>query len=310
MHHKFVNRITCTLLLGLATATVQAQDASAACDRACLRQLLDNYLTAVFMHDPSAAGLADDHFSTDDTVAVSNGEGFWKNVSGYGGAQGRYFDPVNETAAFLGLLKKDGQDTITSVRIRVTGRKISEAEWITGQLGMGGIGDADPQGLVKYPPPSESLPPSQRSTRFLMIALANNYFQANKNHDATWLPNDPGCTRVENGIGPRAAAPPNSAPAPGGALIATGCLSGFSVMDRATTDFALRRFTVVDEEAGMILGTGIYVRYAGTGRRDNLVSEYFLIRDGKIHAIWSAMHFLPLGAPVLTGWEQRHGIWR
>ena len=22
------------------------------------------------------------------------------------------------------------------------------------------------------------------------------------------------------------------------------------------------------------------------------------------------MHFLPLGAPVITGWEQRHGIWR
>jgi hypothetical protein len=310
MHRQLLGRFAYGALLWFVTATVQAQDVSAACDRACLRQLLDNYLTAVFKHDPSAAGQADDHYATDDTVAISDGEGFWKNVSGYGGAQGRYFDPVNETAAFLGLLKKDGQDTITSVRIRVSGRKISEAEWITGQLGMGGIGDADPQGLVKYPPPNEPLLPSQRSSRFLMIALANNYFQANKNHDASWLPNDPGCVRVENGIGPRAATPPNSAPGQGGASMASGCLSGFSVMDRATTDFALRRFTVVDEEVGMILGTGVYVRYAGTGRRDNLVSEYFLIRDGKIHAIWSAMHFLPLGAPVLTGWEQRHGIWR
>ena len=57
-------------------------------------------------------------------------------------------------------------------------------------------------------------------------------------------------------------------------------------------------------------GTGIYIRYAGLPLQHNIVSEYFLIRKGKIHAIWSAMYFLPLGAPDLTGWENRHGIWR
>jgi hypothetical protein len=310
MHRQFLGLVIGLALLRLVAVTAQAQDTSAACDRACLQQMLDKYLVAVFKHDPAAAQLTDDHYATEDTVVIHNGEGFWKNVSGYGAAQGRYFDPVNETAAFLGLLKQDGQDTITSVRIRVVDHKISEAEWITGQLGMGGLGDADPQGLLKSPPPNELLPPSQRSSRFLMIALANNYFQANKDHDASWLPNDPDCVRVENGVGPRAAVQSTAAPAQGAAAMGPGCLSGFSGMDKFTTDIALRRFTVVDEEAGMILGTGIYVRYAGTGRRDNLVSEYFLIRDGKIHGIWSAMHFLPLGAPDTTGWEQRHGIWR
>jgi hypothetical protein len=296
-------------LLWLLVTAAQAEQPRPDCDRACLQQMLDRYLTAVFRHDPSAAQLSDDHFATEDTVVVGNGEGFWNNVSGLGAVQGRYFDPVNETAAFLGLLKQDGQDTITSVRIRVIDHRVSEAEWINGKLGMGGTGSDDPQGLVQFPPPHDLLPPAKRSSRFLMIALANNYFQANKDHDASWLPNDPGCKRVENGVGQRPAAQTGAA-GQGGAGLGPGCLSGFSGMDKFTTDFALRRFTVVDEDAGMVLGTGIYVRYAGTGRRDNLVSEYFQIRDGKIHGIWSAMHFLPLGAPVATGWEQRHGIWR
>jgi hypothetical protein len=290
------------------SVAAQAQDASSTCDRACLRQMLDTYMTAVIKHDPGAAQLSANHYATEDTAVVHSGEGFWKNISGYGAAQGRYFDPVNETAAFLGLLKQNGEDTIISVRIRIADHKVSEAEWITGQLGMGGQGEADPQGLAKYPPSTELLPQDKRSTRFLMIALANNYFQANKNHDASWLPNDPDCVRVENGIGPRTAISP--AAAPGAAAMAGDCLSGFANMDKATTDNALRRFTVIDEEAGMILGTGVYVRYPGTNRRDNLVSEYFLIRDGKIHRIWSAMHFLPLGTPVVTGWENQHGIWR
>jgi hypothetical protein len=300
MHRQTLVRAACAVLLGLMASIAQAEG-DAACDRSCLRQSLEKYLSAVIAHDPAAAALSDDHFATEDTVVVPNGEGFWKSITGYGGAQGRYFDPANETAAFLGLLKKNGQDTIISVRIRVAARKVSEAEWITGELGMGGQGAADPQGLVQFPPPNEVLPAAKRTSRFMMIALANNYFQANKDHDASWLPDDPTCVRVENGI---------ASSRPGATTLGPGCLSGFNRMDQFTTDIALRRFTVVDEEAGMILGTGIYVRYAGTNRRDNLVSEYFQIRDGKIHRIWSAMHFLPLGAPVTHGWEQRHGIWR
>lgn len=298
-----IGRVPAVLLL--ISCAAQAQEVPPTCDRGCLRQMLDTYMTAVFKHDPAAARLSTDHYATQDTAVIRNGDGFWRNIDGYGGAAGRYYDPVNETAAFLGLLKQDGKDTITSVRIRIVDHKVSEAEWITGELGMGGQGNADPQGLVKYPPSTELLPKQKRASRFLMIALANNYFQANKDHDGSWLPNDPTCIRVENGVGPHSSGPGSASSA-----MAHGCLSGFASMDKMTTDNALRRFTMIDEEAGMILGTSVYVRYAGTNRRDNLVSEYFLIRDGKIHRIWSAMHFLPLGAPVMTGWEQRHGIWR
>jgi hypothetical protein len=260
-------------------------------------------MTAVFMHDPAAVPLTVDHYATENTLVIHAGAGFWKDVSGYGAAQSRFFDPVNETAAFLGLVKKNGQDVITSVRIRVTDRKVSEAEWIEGTKGMMGKGEANPQALAQHPAPDGILPASQRSSRFMMVALANNYFQANMDHDGSWLPDDPQCVRLENGVG-------GSGNLATGAGDHHGCLAGFASMDKMTTDLAHRRFTVVDEEAGMVLGTGIYVRYAGLPLQHNLVSEYFLIRKGRIHAIWSAMYFLPEGAPDLTGWENRHGIWR
>src|SRR5690349_1121059 len=89
--HGFVERAvtlgTVAAVLG-ATAlfeptAARAQQASAECDRACLRQALDTYLAAVFKHDPAAARLSDDHYATQNTGVVRVGEAFWKEVSGY-----------------------------------------------------------------------------------------------------------------------------------------------------------------------------------------------------------------------------------
>ena len=125
-------------------------------------------MAAVFKHDSGAAPLTLGHYASENTTVIHPGEGFWKDVSGYGAAQGRFFDPVNETAAFLGLVKKGGQDVVTSVRIRVTDHRISEAEWIEGTKGRMGKGEANPQGLARRPPAEVILPPSQRSSRFIM----------------------------------------------------------------------------------------------------------------------------------------------
>src|ERR1700722_7009509 len=118
MSNHFIARAMSLLALAapLLLASAGAQAASADCDRACLRRALDTYLTAVFKHDPGAAALTDDFLATENTVETHKSEGFWKSVSGYGELQRRYLDPVNETAAYFGLLKKDGHDQITSLR--------------------------------------------------------------------------------------------------------------------------------------------------------------------------------------------------
>jgi hypothetical protein len=293
MSHHFITRTTSVGLLAstLLLASAAAPAATGDCDRACLRQALDTYLTAVFKHDAGAAHLSDDHYATENTAAIKNGEGFWKEFSGYGEVQRRYFDPMNESAAFLGLLKQDGQDKIVSVRIKVDGGKVSEAEWIVSHDGNGRV--PDPQGLIKAPPPEGALPASQRTSRFLLKSIADDFYQGVSDHYGSWVPEEATCYAIEIGTPIRA---------PKG-----HCVDDFEGMAQTTKDIELRRYPLVDEEAGIVLCDVIFVRFHGVARQDNLVNEYIWIRSGKIAGWWTSMHFLPLGSPVTSGWENRKG---
>jgi len=269
MSRHFTSRASGLGAVGLAALLLtcplaRAQDAAASCDRACLRQALDTYLAGVFKHDPSAARLTDDHYATLNTAAVRNGEGFWKDISGYGALQRRYFDPVNGAAAYLGLLQQNGKDVISSVRVKVEpgkGNRVSEAEWFVQP-------EADPQRMLGYPPPEGSLPESERSSRFYLISMANNYFQSGVDHDASWIPTDLRCKDPE----------PN--PMRSALRHADICHDNFNIYKNITKDLALRRFPLVDEEAGVVLGAAIWVRYPGVTRKDNMVNEYFQVRNG------------------------------
>lgn len=275
----------------LTSVTALAQEDTAACDRKCLRESLDNYLSAVFKHDATAVRLSDDHYATENAVEVKSGEGFWKEFSGYGEVQRRYLDPLNGSAAFLGLLKQDGQDKIVSVRIKVDGGRVSEAEWIVSHEGNGRM--PVPEGMIKSPPPESALPASQRTSRFLLKSIANDFYQAVSDHYGKWIPVEPTCHAIEMGT--------EMIKAPG------KCVDNFEGMANTTKDIEFRRYPVVDEEAGIVLCDVIFVRFAGVTRQDNLVHEYLWIRNGKLAAWWTSMHHLPMGSPVTSGWEKRKG---
>ncbi len=294
----------------LTCGIAHAQEDAAPCDRACLRVALDTYLSGVFKHDPSAARLTDDYYATENTAPVRKGEGFWKDISGYGALQRRYFDPVNGAAAFLGLLKRNGQDVVSSVRVKVENGKISEAEWIVEQAGQGSTAAAqrdssldaaqqqirhEAEDMLRYPPPEGSLPESERSSRFYMISMANDYFQSGVDHDASWLPTDLRCK--DPGPNPITSSPRH----------ADLCHDNFGIYKNVTKDLALRRFPLVDEEAGVVLGAAIWVRYPGVARKDNMVNEYFQIRNGAFTYIWTCNYELPKGSPVSSGWENKQG---
>ena len=284
------------LLLSLGSASAAgATKPAEGCDRACLRALLDGYMAAVFKHDPGAAALSANHVATDNATEVRNGEGFWRNVNGYGEVQNRYLDAKNESAAFYGLVKQDGKDQMISVRIKVEGRKISEAEWLVAGPPDGGSSGAlapEPEALIKHPPPTGVSPAGERSSRFMLISIANDYFQSVQDHDGSWIPSDPGCAQKN---GPIASLPRH----------ADICHDNFGIFRGVTKDLALRRFPVVDEEAGVVLGVAVFQRYAGVPRQDNLVHEYFLVRKDLIKDIWTSMYYLPKGSPVTSGWENR-----
>src|SRR5215471_12054316 len=89
-HHEDppMTRITPWLLaVVLLAAGAGHPSAQTACDRNCLRTLLDQYLAAVVKHDPKAAPLAVGFRQTENAINVGPGAGLWKTVTGLGRMQ-------------------------------------------------------------------------------------------------------------------------------------------------------------------------------------------------------------------------------
>jgi len=75
----------------IAGPSSAARAAALPCDRACLRTVLDSYLTAVSKHDPAAAPLMIGFRQTENAIVVRPGNGLWKSMTGLGSMQRRYF---------------------------------------------------------------------------------------------------------------------------------------------------------------------------------------------------------------------------
>src|SRR5215831_18127455 len=121
--------VACTMIViagGITSIPAQAQTA---CDRACLRRMLDQYLAAVVKHDPSVAPLVVGFRQTENAINVRPGNGVWKTVTGLGKVQRRYFDPVTGQAAYYGTVDEGDTPAIVTVRVRVENRQLTEAEW-------------------------------------------------------------------------------------------------------------------------------------------------------------------------------------
>jgi hypothetical protein len=64
----------------------------------------------------------------------------------------------------------------------------------------------------------------------------------------------------------------------------------------------------VDEEAGIVLATAVFIRPPGSTQPRNVFSEWFIIDDGKIRNIYTAMFYPPPGLPV-PNWPPYEGNW-
>jgi hypothetical protein len=284
------------------------------CDRACLRNALDQYLNAVIKHDPSAAPLFVGFRQTENAVVVRNGTGVWKTVTGLGKLQRRYLDPVSEQAGYFGVVEEGSGSAIVTVRVKVEKHKITEAEWLICRKGDPGLNGPqtpgqpagnffDPDNLAANPPPDRTVPKDARSSREAMVAATNSYFDGITTHDGSIIMAYPGCTRVENGntVTGRARAATKGGPAE-----VSDCASGLANINVELV--AARRYPVVDEEAGVVLALAVFVRKPGTATRRNAFSEWFVIENNKIRSIYSAMFYPSPEAPV-PNWPPYDGNW-
>ncbi|MGC4029978.1 MAG: hypothetical protein QM696_14035 [Steroidobacteraceae bacterium] len=313
MKHILVTAIVLALApaAGLAAAAADTES----CGRACLIDTLDRYLAALTKQDAGSAPLAAGVRMTENAIDVAPGEGLWRTASGLGKLQRRYADPVSGQAAYFGVIEERDGPALASLRLKIDGRKVTEAEWIIARKGAplfnldGAIADA---------PSDRPIASRLRSGREAMVAAADSYFQGLQDHSGVRVLSHQGCVRVENGtmVTSRPGEPQPAAPAaagnPANAVLANEFGRGDCAtnLERMTQIAAVveRRYPVVDEEAGVVLGSVVFHRPPGAKRNDGtpwprlLLSEFFPVENGRIRGIYAAMHYLPSDGAGTSGW--------
>jgi len=279
----------------------------------------------VIKHDPAAAPLVAGFRQTENAINVRPGNGVWKTVTGLGAVQRRYLDPVSGQAAYYGTVEESGGTAIVTVRVRVEGRRLTEAEWHLARADDPGLNGPrqpgrppanlhNPDYLSKNPPPDRVVPVNQRSDRATLVRIVNSYFDAITSHDNSVAMTHPGCGRVENGspapagrfLPPNAPANPPAGQAAPPANANNDCVSGLANFNLSMV--VARRIPVVDEEAQVALGYAVFIRRPGSPTPRNVFSEWFVIDEAKIRTIYTAM-FYPSPELAVPNWPPYDGNW-
>src|SRR5207245_8768554 len=71
---------------------------------------------------------------------------------------------------------------------------------------------------------------------------------------------------------------------------------------------AARRYPIVDEEAGVVLGMAIFIRKPGTTTRRNSFGEWFFLENYKIRTIYATL-FYPAPELPVPNWPPYDGNW-
>src|SRR5579862_2071927 len=280
----------------------------AACDRACLKTTLDQYLTAVVQHKPASAPLSVGFRQTENAMVRRLGTGLWETAKGLGKLQLRFFDPESGQAGYFGTLDEVSGSAIATLRLRVEDRKITEAEWVLARKGDPGLGPLgggqanaaynDVDYLLAHTPGERVAPKAGRVSRTDLIAITNSYWDGLSAHDGKLILAHPGCTRLENGT----LTTQRSLPQGG----QSDCTSEGAMANIFAV--TARRFPVVDEEAGVVLSLVLFERKPCVAMRRNLLAEWFFIEEGKIRSIYASMYY-PEAEAMAPNWPPYDGNW-
>src|ERR1051326_3879690 len=108
------------------------------CNRACLENLVDQYLAAVVAHDPKRLPLSKDAKYTENNQVLDLGDEFWKTAEGRGKYTHIWADPDFGQVAYMGTLREAGGPILMSLRLRVELGRITEIETVYFKPGGGG----------------------------------------------------------------------------------------------------------------------------------------------------------------------------
>jgi hypothetical protein len=290
------------------------------CDRACLYGYLDKYLDALAHRDATRLPWAPNARYTENNVALAIGDGVWGTVTKLGDYKLKFADTQAGEVGFYGVLTEANDTSGFALRLKVAGGKISEAETIIVRVNdfgalTGGVNPFLKGKFVDKPILQQNLAPNERRPRERLISIADGYFDTLQLNDGQLFTEfAPECNRVENGLQTT-----NNPDTPLGPTSALGCADQFKLgFYRYDDRLRARRFPLVDEERGLVLGMG-FIDHSGRlgtykladGRTAESVirrphsfclMELFKIVDGKIRQIEAVFITVPYNMP--SPWEE------
>ena len=289
--------------------TANAQTPSPACNRDCLKQRLDTYLSAVASHKPETGGLWAGFRQTENAVVVPEGQGLWKSVTALGSIQRRYFDPVSGQTAYFGTVMMGEEEAVVALRLKVQWNQATEAEWFISRKGDPGI-SGEPgktpfniDTLRATLPAQRVVPKAERvPQREVLQAIVNSYFDGITSHNGFIVKGHQGCSRYENGF------PTFDSPMrPGMDVGNDGKTDCRTQADFGVAIVAGRDYFVIDEEAQVVVMSAMFRREPKNPKRRNHLAEVFHIDQGKIRSVHAAFHYAPDDRPV-PNWPPYDGL--
>ena len=294
-------------------ATAQGEPVTQAptstCDRACLYGVLDNYLAALRDRDPEKVRWAAKVRHTENNVELRPGDGLWGTITGLDAYEMRFADPLTGGVAIFGVVEETTTRSPYALRLKVVEGSVAEVESIIVRKDDAGIPFVTAD-IGPLPVWDEVIPAAERTPRQQMIDAANGYFETLQRNDGTLhVQFTDDCNRREDGFISTNVPNPDLDP-----LWKLGCADQFR-MGQYLYDDRLRdrRFPIVDEERGIVLGAGFIDHEGRIGefkltdgsmrtsifRRPHsfVLLEAFKIKGGKIAQVEASFITVPYNMP-------------
>jgi hypothetical protein len=252
------------------------------CDRACLNDFAEKYISAMAAHDPSKAPFAKNARYTENGVELPLPDGLWRTVQNIGPYRLFVTDVKTQNVGVFLKGQENGTTVLFSARLRIDRGRITEAESYAARLSntVGGaqaallgpevLGDAPRKQFVT------ALPPQQRKSRAELMNIANSYFTGLENNTGDKVPPFAAdCHRLENGSAT------SNRPVAGGATpgpLNFDCAKAFGLgYYREDTRLRNRRMIAVDEERGLV--------FAGVFFDHDAVLRSYQLKDGRTNTV-------------------------
>lgn len=291
------------------------------CDRACLVETIDDYVTALVRKDRSMLPLSEETWYTENTARLDVGEGIlWRADLEPTGFMIHVADPVTGQVALQSVFNVQGRPALTVIRLKVERRHITEIEHLIDR-------NVAPEAmeLLKTPRPGllADISDAERTPREVMRWAAHSYFDALTGDDGSIGAFSDDCVRHENGYQtvnnptPGRAAPGPAIPPPDSFMGKFSMLTCAEQVSSGTFSFIKkiwpRRVLILDEQKGIAAAFPMFIedgtrrpvegqQQGGLGMILNMVTmETFKIRSGLIHEV-EVFPFVTFSYGLSDGW--------